>query len=337
MPTWADRLPMTNAYFLLVLREFGTTPEARAVILDGIDPRATVAGGEIALGDQLRQVRNVNCCAATGWALRIASRFEAAVHGPVAFASVSAPTLGDSIGVVARYGYVRSPFYRSETERRGDTFLLRVLETIELDDDVRRPLLEALLLSIESLIETVFGAPMRQAEVRIAMRPPPHAEQYDAAFHAPVRFDVPRTEIALPAHWLAIPSPLADPVTHAEALRTLESLAARLDGDAFVAARVEQLLRARPDGDVTMEDVARALGMSARTLARKLQDAGTSYRDVVENHLRERAAALLANPTLTIAEVAYRLGYEDPANFGRAFRRWFSVSPGQFRKDRGGS
>ncbi len=327
---------MTNAYFLLVLREFGSTPEARAAILEGIDARATVAAGEITLGEQIRQVRNVNRREAPGWALRIARRFDAAVHGPVAFASVSAPTLGDSIAVLARYGYVRSPYYRMETERRSETFILRIIETIEFGDAVRLPLLEALLLSIQSLIETVFAAPMRQAEVRIAMPPPPYAEQYDAAFHSPVRFDMKHTEVALPARWLAIQSPMADPVTYAEAMRKLELLAARLDGDVFVVARVEQLLRARPDGDVPLEEVARALGMSGRTLARKLQDAGTSYREVVEEHLRERAVALLADPTLTIAEVGYRLGYEDPANFGRAFRRWFAVSPGQFRKDRGG-
>ncbi len=337
MTTSTDRLPMTNAYFLLVLRELGTTPEARAAILEGIDARSTTPGGEITLGDQIRQVCNVNRREAPGWALRIGGGFEAAVHGPIGFASVSAPTLGDSIDVIARYGYVRSPYYRVETERRGETFIFRISETMEFRDEVRWPLMEALLLSVERLIESVFAAPMRQAEIRIAMPPPPYAEKYEDTFHAPVRFDAKHTEIAFPARWLAIPSPMADPVTYAEAMRKLDALAARLDGDAFVVARVEQFLRARPDGDVPLRDSARALGMSERTLARKLQDADTSYREVVEAHLRERAVALLANPMLTIAEIAYTLGYEDPANFGRAFRRWFSVSPGQFRRDRGGN
>ncbi len=335
MPAWTDKLPMTNAYFLLVLREFGTTPEARAAVLEGVDAKATIAAGEITLGEQVRQVRNVNRREAAGWGLRMGSRFDAAAHGPIGFASVSAPTLGDSIAVVARYGYVRSPYYRMESMRRGETFILRIIETIEFDDDVRLPLMETLLLSIQSLVETVFAAPMRQAEFRIAMPPPPYAEQYEDAFHSPVRFDAKHTEVALPARWLAIPSPMADPVTYAEAMRKLEALAARLHGDAFVVARVEQFLHSQPDGDVPLEDVARTLGISGRTLGRKLQDAGTSYREIVEAHLRERAVALLADPALTIAEIGYRLGYEDPANFGRAFRRWFSVSPGQFRKERG--
>lgn len=336
MPAPTDSLPMTNAYFLLVLREFGTTPERRAAILAGIDARSTVAGGEITLGDQFRQVRNVNRLEPLGWGLRIGSRFDAAVHGPIGFASVSAPTLGESIAVIARYGHVRSPFYRIETVPCDETFVLRIAETVDLSEDVRLPLLESLLLSIQSLVESVYAAPMRQAEVRLAMSPPAHAERYEEAFHSPVRFDAKHTEVALPARWLAIPSPMADPVAYAEAMRKLEALAARLEGDAFVVARVEQLLRARPDGEVPMEEVARALGMSGRTLARKMQDAGTSYREVIENHLRERAVALLADSRLTIAEVGYQLGYEDPANFGRAFRRWFSVSPGQFRKERAG-
>jgi hypothetical protein len=80
---------------------------------------ATIAAGEITLGDQVRQVRKVNRREAPGWALRIRSRFDAAVHGPIGFAAVSAPTLGDSIAVLARYGYVRSPYYRIETRIRS--------------------------------------------------------------------------------------------------------------------------------------------------------------------------------------------------------------------------
>ena len=53
---------------------------------------------------------------------------------------MSAPTLGDSIAVLARYGYVRSPYYRMETERRSETFILRIIETIEFGDEVRLPL-----------------------------------------------------------------------------------------------------------------------------------------------------------------------------------------------------
>lgn len=336
MPTWTEKLPMTNAYFLLVLRECGTTPEARAAILEGMPAKATSAGGEITLAEQVRQIRNVNRVAPPGWGLRVGRRFDAAVHGPIGFASVSAATLGDCIAVFARYGYVRSPYYRVETERRGETFVLKIVETVEFPDDVRYPMLESLLLSFQALIETIFAAPIRQAEFRLAMPAPDYAAQYEEAFHAPFVFGARCTEIALPARWLAIPSPMADPVTYTESVRKLEALAARLDGDPFVVARVEQLLRARPDGDVPLEEAARALGMSGRTLARKLQDAGTGYRELVEESLRERAVALLADETLTVAEVGSRLGYEDAANFGRAFRRWFSVSPGQYRRERGG-
>ena len=57
----------------------------------------------------------------------------------------------------------------------------------------------------------------------------------------------------------------------------------------------------------------------------------TGYRGRLESHLRGRAEALLRDPQLTIAEVAYALGYEDAANFGRACRGWFGTSPGRHR------
>ncbi|HXJ32813.1 MAG TPA: hypothetical protein VMS22_02150 [Candidatus Eisenbacteria bacterium] len=83
---------MTNAYFLLALREFGTTPGAEAAILDGIEPTALTMGGEITIGEQLRQVRNINRHESPGWGLRLGDRFDATTHGPVGFAAVSAPT-----------------------------------------------------------------------------------------------------------------------------------------------------------------------------------------------------------------------------------------------------
>jgi hypothetical protein len=80
MPAWTDRLPMPSAYFLLVLREFGTTPDVVAAILDGIERRLDDQSAEITLGDQIRQVRNVNRIEAPGWGLRIGRRFDAAAR-----------------------------------------------------------------------------------------------------------------------------------------------------------------------------------------------------------------------------------------------------------------
>jgi AraC-like DNA-binding protein len=95
-----------------------------------------------------------------------------------------------------------------------------------------------------------------------------------------------------------------------------------------VAARIEALLPA----DVTAESIAGAMKMSGRTLQRRLEDEGVRF-SVLLDGVRERIAKkLLADGTLPLAEVAYRLGFSDLATFSRAFKRWTGVPPGAFRR-----
>ena len=114
-------------------------------------------------------------------------------------------------------------------------------------------------------------------------------------------------------------------------LRSLETGDRRLESRSFTVARVEQLIASRGER-LGVEKAARLLHVSRRTLVRRLRHGGTSYRSLLEAHQTKRAEVLLRDPELSVAEVAYELGYEDPANFGRACRRWFGVSPGKWRR-----
>jgi len=77
--------------------------------------------------------------------------------------------------------------------------------------------------------------------------------------------------------------------------------------------------------------VAQALHLSQRTLQRRLQEEGTSFQSLLDDTRRELAEQYLAQPTMTLLQIAYLLGFADPSNFFRAFRRWFNVTPGEYR------
>jgi AraC-like DNA-binding protein len=130
-------------------------------------------------------------------------------------------------------------------------------------------------------------------------------------------------------------SPFADPDTWASALPALEAQARRVDGLDFTAARVEQLLQQAGDAPATLADVAQRLGMSRRTLIRRLQESGSGYRELVDRHRRRRAEALLREGNQSVSEIAYRLGYDDAANFARACKRWFGTAPSALRRGAG--
>ena len=192
-------------------------------------------------------------------------------------------------------------------------------------------LLNLVALSAQAIVESVLGRPMKEATFELPYPPPEYAARYEEHFHAPVRFECREAAIVVPSAWLALECPLADPVMYEASLRSLQTGDRRLEGQSFTAARVEQLIASRGER-LGMEKAARLLHVSRRTLVRRLQRGGASYRSLLEAHQKKRAEVLLRDPELSVAEVAYELGYEDPANFGRACRRWFGVSPGRWRR-----
>lgn len=131
---------------------------------------------------------------------------------------------------------------------------------------------------------------------------------------------------------LATPMLSADPALlqlfEADATRRLQALA----GTSTVRGQVLATVAARLQGSVpSLGEVAQAVAMSTRSLQRALQDEGTAWRDIVDAARRELALAHLGRPGASAAEVAFLLGFSEPAAFSRAFRRWTGVPPSQYR------
>lgn len=84
-------------------------------------------------------------------------------------------------------------------------------------------------------------------------------------------------------------------------------------------------------GDVTIERVARQLGMSRQTLYRRLREEGVTFQELLEAKRRQLAIRYLGFDRMSAKAVAYRLGFSDPAAFSRAFKRWTGFSPSKFR------
>jgi len=100
--------------------------------------------------------------------------------------------------------------------------------------------------------------------------------------------------------------------------------------DALKALIVELL----PEGRPTIERVAPKLGMSVRTLQRRLGEWGHSFEDIVDDTRREAAIEYLTTGSNSITDTAFRLGYSDLSHFTRAFRRWTAMSPREFVRTR---
>jgi AraC-like DNA-binding protein len=132
-----------------------------------------------------------------------------------------------------------------------------------------------------------------------------------------------------------VPMPRRDPVLRQVLERQADDILARLPSRTGLAVDVQRALTKRvAGGDTRIGTLARELAMSGRTLQRRLAAEGVSYQDLLDDARKEAAGRYLHESPLAIGEVAYLVGYSEPAPFHRAFKRWYGVTPEAFRQTR---
>jgi AraC-like DNA-binding protein len=170
-----------------------------------------------------------------------------------------------------------------------------------------------------------------------------HAEPQDVSehrriFRAPLRFRRPRPALVLSRSVLDLPLAQADPGLLTVLEKRVRELISRLAPGEGLLERIRRLVMGElSGGDPKVARLARELGMSARTLHRRLREAGTSFREVVDGLRQDLAVRYLAEERLAIAEVAYLLGFSEASAFHRSFKRWTSRTPADYRRELGGA
>jgi AraC-like DNA-binding protein len=178
------------------------------------------------------------------------------------------------------------------------------------------------------LIQQLGGANLRPLEVRLPRPRPARPERFEQFFSAPVVFDSPQLELVYARAALGTrPSDVGRLSTGTDVPRE-SALAAGVDKLAQqVYARV---LAALAEGVPSLSQLARKLGVSARTLRRRLQEARTGYAELVDQARRQRALALASRAELDVTQLAQLTGFADGSAFARAFRRWTGEPPSSF-------
>ena len=182
------------------------------------------------------------------------------------------------------------------------------------------------------LLRLYAGPNVRPSSASFAYDAPPYATEYDRVFGCPVRFDAEVTGLTFPRAWLDAKHAYRSPDLQALLESQAERMLGRLEREAGLTERVMQLLAAAdPRTMPTMDDVARELHMSSRSLRRKLATEGAAFGELVERTLMNAAKRMLEDPRASIQETAYAMGFAAPAAFHRAFRRWTGLTPKQYK------
>jgi len=265
-----------------------------------------------------------------GWHLLLAQGLSVSSHGPLGFATVTAPDLRTSIDVLLRFIGIRAPFVWLASAVEGDRFVIRLYESIDMGEK-RTSMVELVMLSLQGLLERPLGREIQDAHITFANPAPVYQEQLENTFHPGVTFDSSGYTLSIPVAWLDEPCVLFDEAMHRYLVARCEEELRVASGVLPAEIAVRQALLARPNEFPGLADIAAMQHVSPRTLIRRLKRGNTSYHMILEAVRKTLAVDYLLNSDMTIASIAYRLGYQDPSNFGRAFRGWFKVSPGRYR------
>jgi len=255
--------------------------------------------------------------------LHLAER--ASGRGLLAYVARAQPTVGDALQALERLaGAVWGPGAGVRIDRRGTLAVVR----FRLGRALPRHLVEFVVA------RTVIGLRAGGApacEVWFRHAPGGRRAEYERVLRCAPRFRQSETRIALSADALARPLATANPQVAAWVASALEQQ--RTPATTLGARLADAIDRALARGRaVSREGMARALGMSGRTLARRLRLEQRDFHDVLTEVRRALADRLVVDTALPLEAVAARVGFADCSAFGKAFRRWFGTTPSAHRR-----
>ena len=255
-------------------------------------------------------------------------------YGALGLAFKAATTLGASYARVERYARLWTSVveYELQPDPRGTLFILHRPGERRLGLRLSN---EATLASAVSIARQVSPVPVAPLEVRVRHPAPKRTGAHEDWFGCPVRFGTGLDAILFSDEALAQPNILGDEGISRYLVTHLDAELSQVAEDApLVSQTKDAIAQALSEGAPKMADIARSLGLSARSFHRRLSEHGMSFQTLTEETRRGLAEGLLRDERYSLAEIAFLTGFSEQSAFTRAFKRWLGTTPASYRKAR---
>lgn len=265
-------------------------------------------------------------------AFRFGLQLKLSTHGFLGFAAMSASTLGEALELASRYFRTRFDLIGLVYYRQKGFGVVEMTEVVPVRETYLF-MVEAFMASFAVACIHLLGEIPVTIEVRRSCPKPPYFDETVRMIGAcSVYFNQEADQILIPEALLQRRLSLSDPVARqlAEAQCERELQTIRLQDD--LVYRVTRALKDFDGAWPSLEQVARHLHLSTRTLKRRLQAQGTTFQAIVDNVRLEQARLLLEETGKSLDSIAASLGYSDTSNFNRAFKRWMNMTPAAYRR-----
>ncbi|MFJ4671536.1 AraC family transcriptional regulator [Kitasatospora purpeofusca] len=332
--TSATIRPSILRYLAVVARERGIDlqPDLTAVgldtaVLQSPELRVSYRQGSSVIARALDLTGDPALGLAVGGAQRMTA------WGPLGFALLASETLRDAVELGVRCQNLTGAMLVFSIQAGHGGFALRAdLPDPELDQAVGVFLLDEALSSVVTLIRLAVGDSFAPRLVEFAYPAPADSTRHGELFRCPVRFGAEANRCVFTPGWARSPMPDRDPWALASMMALLDrEMSSRREQQDLLEVLEVAIARSLPEVPSVAEQ-ARRHSTSERTLRRRLAQCGTTYEAIVDGVRRERVEQLLGRSSLTLHDVARRVGFADERALRRAVRRWHGMAPLELRR-----
>jgi AraC-like DNA-binding protein len=250
-------------------------------------------------------------------------------HGLLGLGLMSCATLGEALELWVEYLDLRMASFCLSVHKRGGQLELHI-QDLSPGAPMRESAVERLVTMTACLAGQLTQRPLPELEMWFKDDQPAYFAKYRQRL-AQTRYATGMCLVRMPDRYMDLPIPTAHTLVLRHVKVQCESERLKHGQNDCLIARIKNLLPQENGSYPGMEDVARALCMSSRTLKRKLRQLGLNFRQLIDEARKNEVLRDVLNTAMTIDEIAERRGYSDAANLTRAFRRWTGESPSQYR------
>ncbi|MDP1540348.1 MAG: AraC family transcriptional regulator [Moraxellaceae bacterium] len=264
--------------------------------------------------------------------LHVGSREALTSFGMLGFAILSSQNVREAFATGLEFHLASGSLVDVEAEITATEVTLQLHERFP-DTELLPFLCEEVFASSVAIMRMMLGNNTSPLRIELSYPQPAYGAAYQRLFKCPVRFNSSANRMVFSSALMDFPLTTRSAASHAAALAACRKLITPSVTTQDVINSVENLLRNHLRQRPTMTDIADWLNTTERTLRRQLTDVGQSFSNIRDRVLEQQARLLLSNSRLSISNIAEELGFSDPRDFRRAFRRWTGISPSRLRQN----
>lgn len=254
-------------------------------------------------------------------------------HGTFAYSALSFPCVWDALKVGLKFSKLANQIVDLKMAEGSKYHSIRI-DTAYLSGDLYQTLIETVMSLFCEILKFMLKEEIHSLEIDFSYGAPDYADLYDEVFDPTISFEAPYNEVRIPRKLANKAQVMANSAVAEKFENECDALIEKIYEPKGFPQQVHEALFLSRGNFPQLEELARQINTSPRTLRRRLQESGTSYKIILDNVRVELANRYLSTTQLSIGKIADMLGYTDQNSFSYAYKHLTGIPPSRYRKQR---